>query len=222
MLPLIRTLLILSCVTSAAFSQRPEARPGFFSFVNAVTLPGKTILSIDGSVVKADGFASGERTGGIGFAAGKHVFAVENSSDCVPVKLTVALQPDASPIVIAYYVEEFDTAKQAMVRHLKLYARPNSPAVDGNQRAFRAIYMAAGGQMEITCNGRPQVLAALSEVSIGAPGEKSIVLTRKDAQFASYAPEGAGTYLVLILDHPDGKAAVIIVPDLVYSVAHGR
>ena len=178
---------------------------GFFLFVNAVGLASDTVLAMDGKTVR--GFKPGEATGGLGVLAGPHTLTASNS-DCKPVTLVLQVDPAASPIVIVYAVEARAPGGK-IARELRFSARGNQPP--STTKAYSAIYVGKAAEVAVSFNGQNQNVQNLREVRVAASG--SLAVKSGNDVIASYAPDEAGNYLVVLYDKPDSKVGGVIVRD---------
>ena len=69
-------LVLAGSITNA---QQPQQ--GGFRFVNASSIPGKAVVTIDNNKLRPDGFGPGENTGAIGILTGGHHFSIVHPSN---------------------------------------------------------------------------------------------------------------------------------------------
>jgi len=209
-------IILVLTLHGAIHAQAPvEEKNGFFSFINAIALPGKTSLAIDGKDNKPEGFTPGFVSGGIGLPIGSHVFTVECGS-LQPVSATVTLVPGKSPIVVAYSVDLPPDPQTGVIKQeLKLVALDNKPA--GKKRTFYALYLGNKPSIDLVINERPQTLPRFQEEQVSEKSEKQLVVTQGDKNIVSYAPLDKGNFLVIFFDAPDGTLSATETHDVIYE-----
>jgi hypothetical protein len=180
---------------------------GFFVFVNAVGLATDTMLAMDGKTLR--GFKSGEATGEMGVLAGPHTLTASNT-DCKPSTFVLQVDPTASPIVIAYEVEARDPNGK-IVRELRFSARGNAPPATG--KTYSAIYAGKASSVYVSFNGQNQTIPNFRETRVEVSG--ALTVKSGNDVIATYAPDEAGNYLVVLYDKPDSKVGAVVVRDVI-------
>jgi hypothetical protein len=193
-----------------------QTEAGFFSIANAVDLKTNTLVSVDGKPLRPDGIKPAKVTGGLGFPAGTHRIDASNA-DRKPASLSLNLSSSVSPIVIIYSVET-RTASGQVSRELRLFPRQNRSSASG--KTFSVIYVGSLPSIVAVLNGQPKTLQPLQEVALG--NIPSIAVAYNGQQLASFAPDVAGSYLLVLFDSEGSRLAALLADDIIFKAAGKR
>ncbi len=184
----------------------------FFSFVNASGIGGSLAVAVDGAPVKEGGFASGECTGGMGLAQGKHTLEL-TAEGFEPATLPITLAPDSCPIVIAAVDRERATPDGKVKGALMALAVEPLPA--GGKPVVRAVFAAPAGEAALRYNGKAVTLAPAKPVELG-PLPQQAVLEAGGAVIGSFEPGDPENFLLVIFPKENGSLGMVAVLDVRY------
>jgi hypothetical protein len=193
-----------------------QTEAGFFSLANVVNSKTNTIVSVDGKPLRPDGIKPAKVTGGLGFPVGSHRIDATNMN-FKPISMSIDLSPSVSPIVIVYSVEVRGPTGQ-VTRELRLLSRQNRPPSGG--KTFGVIYAGSLPTVAVSLNGQPKTLRPLQEEVLGKIS--SVTVAQNNQQFASFSPDEAGNYLVILFDSEASHLGATLAEDIVFKAAGRR
>ncbi len=192
---------VLLCATRSIAAQ-PEP-PVSIGFMNAVSLPGKTDVRIDGSSLKPAGFPEGNFVESVGLPAGAHAFIFSNG-DCVPLMRDLDIKPDAPALYILYNVaipKTDGTVKQT----LKL---AGFPSPHSKVKHFYAYYVSENATTKLRANGATLNIESLKLTPIDG-GALTIEVGADEPEH--YQPVDPGHYVLVIFDSSDQQPRRVLI-----------
>jgi hypothetical protein len=210
------TLGILMQLGSQGYSQ--EQQPAFFSFVNAVNSDSPTILTVNGTKM-GDPFPLGYYSGGMGFVGQSATISIENDS-LPPMRTSIPLKPDTSPIVIAYLklIPSPEGSDAPPKKTIGAIALPCSPDKSGS--GLRAVYI--GGEQPITVNVKSARSNGTADANVGpqiklAPGVPiDVPLKSSPLEFFSngesigvHDADAGESYILVFFPRPNRKLGFV-------------
>lgn len=215
---------ILGPPTALAQEDGPP-KVGFIRIVNAVAPgEGNTKVAVDGDDIFPKGYLLGQRTGGIGLAAGSHTIEVKKEGvQSGTTKISLATGETMTLIAFAERlpVEKLGDPPRWATKILRL--RQSDP-----ERGFRMTLVSVCGKPEVRVQAAVAGKAAIETAVVKRLAVASIDLGRNRAEVmvkvddtivTTVSPEDPGNYVVVLYEDPDGKTQAISFFDPKFVIA---
>ena len=190
----------LACLLFLIVSAEAQPAPtAYLAFLNAVGLPSKTDVRIDGNSLKPAGFPEGNYIESFGLPTGSHQFSFINA-DCTPVTQPIVVGPAPAPLYVLYNVpvQQPDGKKKQV---LKLFTVPGQPPAQ-SQRRFFALYASDRPSTRVTIN---QASVSLASGKVFTLTASSLDVTTDPKQPMHYNPSRPGNYIIVFFDGSDAR-----------------
>lgn len=187
---------------------------GFVRFVNAVGLEGNLDIKMDGSSVRARGFAPGDLTGGVGLAEGTHNFKFLHPL-CGGVDMPLKVEPRVTRTIVLVYEEKKD--KEGEVKERLIKAR-EFPARERDRKSSVTLYSFSNqpvlnlrGFINNKTPGQDIVLKTGESQNIALPASGDFLLGMGQTKLLALTLEEPGHYAAVVYDDPAKPGSVRVV-----------
>lgn len=206
--------LILVLGATLACAQQAGPGVGFVRFVNAVGIEGKLDIKMEGSSVRAGGFAAGDMTGGVGLTEGSHRFGFEHPG-CTGAEMQLKVEPRITRTIVL--VNENKKNKEGEVVEKVLKAR-EFPARERDRKSSVTLYsfssqpvLTMRGFINNKLPGQDIVLKTGESLVINLPASGDFLLGLGQTKLLALTLEDPGHYAAVIFDDPAKAGTVRVV-----------
>jgi hypothetical protein len=200
-------------------------RVGFIRIVNAVAPgEGNAKVLVDGEDIFPKGYILGQRTGGIGLAAGSHTIEVKRDGiQAGSTKISLATGETLTLIAFAERlpVEKLEDPPRWTIKILRL--KQSDP-----ERGFRMTLVSVCGKPEVKVQAAVAGKADIESTTVKRLAVSSIDLGRNRAEVmvkaddtivTTVSPEDPGNYVVVLYEDPEGKTQALSFFDPKFVIA---
>ena len=201
-------LLVFHLAIAHAAAEPPTCS---FGLINAVSLPARTHILLDGKSLFPAGLTEGQFTEGFAIPAGKHQIEIRNDA-CKPLSASLEARTDASPVLVLYKITKAQNGGKSEDQ-LKIVAVPNQPA--GRGYTYYAYYAAEAETVAtIEVKGQPLEIKALQLTKLEHPSPLTV---KTEDYIGRYSPHDQGNYLLVLFKDSTGKLRQRLIQEKVFG-----
>jgi hypothetical protein len=205
-------LFLLAC--TAILQAQDGKGVGFVRFVNAVGLEGNLDIKMDGSSVRANGFAPGDLTGGVGLTEGTHNFRFLHPS-CTSAEMPLKVEPRVTRTIVLVFEEKKDKdgeVKERLIKAREFTARERDRKSSVTLYSFSTQpVLTMRGFINNKTPGLDIVLKTGESQNIALPASGDFLLGMGQTKLLALTLEDPGHYAAVIYDDPAKPGAVRVV-----------